>query len=91
LGYDAENRLTSVSGGATASFAYDGDALRERVKKVQGGQTTAYLGAHYEKNVTTGVTTTYYPAGAGSTRVAMRQGSVVSYLHADRFASAARP
>ena len=56
---------------------------------VQGGQTTAYLGAHYEKNVTTGVTTTYYYAG--STRVAMRQGSMVSYLHADRFAWAVRP
>ena len=25
LTYDAENRLTSVSGAATASFVYDGD------------------------------------------------------------------
>jgi RHS repeat-associated protein len=40
----------------------------------------------YEKNVTTGVTTTYYYAGA--TRVAMRQGGVLYYLHADHLGSA---
>ena len=28
LAYDAENRLTTVSGGTTASFDYDGDGKR---------------------------------------------------------------
>jgi hypothetical protein len=28
LNYDAENRLVSVSGSATASFVYDGDGAR---------------------------------------------------------------
>ena len=80
-----ENRLTSVTAKGplrATQFSYDGDALRERVKKVQGGQTTAYAGSHYEYNVSTGVATSYYYAG--STRGAMRQGGVVSYLHADR-------
>jgi len=45
-------------------LAYDGDALRERVKKVEGGQTTVYVGAQFEKNVTTGVATTYCLVGA---------------------------
>jgi len=29
LGYDAENRLVSVSGAATATFYYDGDGNRQ--------------------------------------------------------------
>ena len=85
--WDIENRLSVVTNTTTMSvtrFYYDGDG--KRVKKVQGGQTMAYLGAHYEKNVTTGVTTTYYYAG--STRVAMRQGSTVYYLHGDHLGSA---
>jgi RHS repeat-associated protein len=69
-----ENRLTSV----TVNGQY--------IQKVQGGQTTAYVGNYYEYNVNTGVATSYYYAG--STRVAMRQGGVVSYLHADHLGSA---
>jgi hypothetical protein len=46
LGYDPENRLTSVSGGATASFVYDGDPLKRasgnRVKGTVNGVTTVY-------------------------------------------------
>ena len=41
LGYDAENRLVSVSGAATASFTYDGDG--RQVKAVIGGTTTYYV------------------------------------------------
>jgi RHS repeat-associated protein len=48
------------------------------------------VGTLFEKNVTTGVTTTYYYAG--STRVAMRvissTGNVLYYLHADHLGSA---
>jgi RHS repeat-associated protein len=73
-----------VSGGATASFVYDGDG--NRVKGTVNGVTTVYVGSHYEYNVNTGVATSYYYAG--STRVAMRQGGVVSYLHGDHLGSA---
>ena len=57
LTYDVENRLTGVSGGATATFAYDGDG--QRVKATVNGVTTAYVGNHYEVNLATGVTTRY--------------------------------
>ena len=46
-----------------------------------GGQTTVYVGSHYEKNLTTGVVTKYYHLG--SQRVAIRVGSVVSWIHGD--------
>jgi RHS repeat-associated protein len=84
LTYDVENRLTGVSGGTTATFAYDGDGTR--VKATVNGVTTAYVGNHYEVNLTTGVTTSYYYAG--NQRVAMRQAGVVSYLHGDHLNSA---
>jgi RHS repeat-associated protein len=58
--------------------------------EVWGTRTTAYVGAHYEKNVTANTTTSYYYA-AGQ-RVAMRvSGSgagVVYYLHGDHLGSA---
>jgi YD repeat-containing protein len=46
LTYDAENRLTGVSGAVTATFVYDGDG--NRVKGTIGGVTTAYVGDYYE-------------------------------------------
>jgi RHS repeat-associated protein len=85
LTWDSENRLTGVSGGATASFVYDGDTLRDRVKGTVNGVTTVYAGSHYEYNVNTSVATSYYYAG--STRVAMRQGSAVYYLFGDHLGS----
>jgi YD repeat-containing protein len=39
--WDARNHLTAISGGSTASFAYDG--FGRRVKKVIGGTTTQFL------------------------------------------------
>jgi RHS repeat-associated protein len=39
--YDAENRLTQVDGGATASYAYDADG--SRVRKTANGVTTDYI------------------------------------------------
>jgi len=57
------------------------------VKKVAGRQTTIYIGAHYEKNITTGVATGYYYAGGR--RVALRQGGVVYYLLTDHLGSTA--
>jgi len=89
--WDAENRLSVVTNmvtGLVTRFYYDGDPLRfaaraggKRVKKTEGATSTVYVGAMYEKNVTTGVTTTYYYAG--SQRVALRQGGVLYYLHGD--------
>ena len=59
------------------STAWDGVL----VQKVAGGQTTVYVGPHYEKNLTTGVVTKYYYLGGQ--RVAMVQGVTPYYLHAD--------
>lgn len=49
LGYDAENRLVKVekAGATLAQFTYDGDG--RRVIGVENGQTTHYVGGHYEK------------------------------------------
>jgi hypothetical protein len=46
LNYDAENRLVSVTGAATANFYYDADG--KQVKAVVDGVTTYYIGNHYE-------------------------------------------
>ncbi len=75
--YDAENRLTSVSGAATATFVYDGDG--NRVKATFGSTTTVYVGAIYEKSGST-VRQYYY---AGGVRVAMRSGGQTYYLLGD--------
>jgi hypothetical protein len=40
---------------------YDGDGTL--VKKVVDGETTIYVGAHFEKNVSTGEVTKYYTRG----------------------------
>jgi RHS repeat-associated protein len=56
------------------------------VQKVAGGQTTVYVGPHYEKNLTTAVVTKYYYLGGQ--RVAMRVGGTLTYLHADHLGSA---
>lgn len=67
--WDEENRLKTVTvNGQTITFVYDGDS--QRVKKVQGGQTTVYIGNYYEKNLGTGVVTKYYYANGR--RVAQR-------------------
>ena len=81
MAYDAESQLIQYKQGATvqASYAYDGDGVL--VKKVAGGQTTVYVGPHYEKNLTTGVVTKYYYLGGQ--QVAMRVGSNVTWIHGD--------
>ncbi len=80
-----ENRLTGISGGATASFVYDGDALRDRVKGTVNGVTTYYVSNHYELSGST--TRVYYYAG--STRVAMRENGTPYYLLSDHLGSTA--
>ncbi len=71
LTYDAENRLTGVSGAATATFVYDGDG--KRVKATAGGVTRAYVGDYFEWSGSTSTMVKYYYAG--TVRVAMRTGS----------------
>jgi hypothetical protein len=46
LTYDYENRLTSVSGGSTATFLYDANG--NRVKGTVDGVTTVYIAGLYE-------------------------------------------
>ncbi len=75
--YDAENRLTSVSGAATAAFVYDGDG--NRVKATFGTTTTVYVGAIYETSGST-VRKYYY---AGGSRIAMRTDGQIYYLLGD--------
>jgi len=74
----AENRLTSVSGAATATFVYDGDG--NRVKATFGATTTVYVGNHYERDNGSTVRQYYY---AGGVRVAMRSGGQTYYLLGD--------
>jgi RHS repeat-associated protein len=79
--YDAENRLVSVSGDSTASFTYDADGAR--VKSVMEGETTYFVGNHYE--VTGSAVTKYYMAG--TSRVAIRKVATLSYMLADHLGS----
>jgi hypothetical protein len=77
IGWDVENRVVSVTGGA--SFVYDGDG--NRVKKTEGDQTILYINQYYEKNLTTGVgTTSYY---LGGQLIASRVGTTLIYIHQD--------
>jgi len=70
--YDAENRMTAVSGAAAATFVYDGDG--NRVKGVVGGVTTTYIGNYFEWSGSTSTMKKYYYAGG--TRVAERVGTL---------------
>jgi len=83
LTWDHENRLNSVTGAGTdESYLYDGDG--QRVRKVGGGVTTAYVNLFYELSGTT-VTKYYYFNGQ---RVAVRQGNnPLYYLYSDHLGS----
>ena len=61
-----------MSGGASASFVYDGNG--QRVKATFGGSTTVYVGNYYEQ--TGAASTKYYYAG--SQRIALRRSDYVS-------------
>ena len=77
LTYDAENRLTAVSGtGLSASFVFDGDG--NRVKGVVNGATTVYIGNTFEWSGSTSTMKKYYYASG--MRVAMRTGASTLYF-----------
>ena len=71
LAYDAENRMTGVSGAATATFVYDRDG--NRVKGTVAGVTTTYIGNYFEWTGKPSTMKKYYYAG--STRIAVRTGA----------------
>jgi RHS repeat-associated protein len=81
LTWDVENRVMSVNGGA--SFVYDGDG--KRIKKTENGETILYINRYYEKNLTTGNTTTSYYLG--DRLVAQKTGDVLRYIHQDSLSS----
>ena len=83
LTYNAENRLTGMSGGVTSSYVYDADG--NRVKETIAGVTRVFVGNTYE--VDNGTVKKYYYAGA--TRVAESSGGVLYYLLTDHLGSTA--
>jgi RHS repeat-associated protein len=80
LTYDAENRLTGVSGTVSASFTYNGDGQRVTATN---GATTTYIGNYFEWKDSAG--TKYY--FSGSIRIAMRTSAGLSYLLGDHLGS----
>ncbi|HEY3310756.1 MAG TPA: RHS repeat-associated core domain-containing protein [Anaerolineales bacterium] len=82
LGYDADNRMVSVTGPSmNASFVYDGNG--KRVKSVINGVGTVFVGNYYE--LVGGAVTKYY--FLGSQRVALRQGGALYYPLTDHLGS----
>ena len=87
LTYDAENRLTGMSGAATESHIYDGDGVRVRaVITTPVSMTSIYVGNYFE--ITGGITRTYYYAG--SVRVAERYSNTLYFLLTDHPSTALR-
>lgn len=90
LGYDAENRLISVTGvdGTTfsAQFTYNADG--QRVKSTINGETIYFVGGYYEKKGSE--ITKYYISGAS--RIAVRkyltpQYDTLNYILGDHLGS----
>ncbi|WP_423224229.1 RHS repeat-associated core domain-containing protein [Candidatus Amarolinea aalborgensis] len=81
--YDAENRLTAMTGGITASYVYDGDG--NRVKETIAGVTRVFVGNTYA--IDNGAVKKYYYAG--SVRVAENSGGALYYLLGDHLGSTA--
>jgi len=83
--WDAENRLAVVTNtvtGQVTRFVYDGNG--NRVLRIDGSGTRVYIGDSYEKQGA--VVTKYYYVGGQ--RIAVRQGSTLSFLHGDHLGSA---
>ncbi len=81
--YDAENRLTSVSGQVSLQNTYDGDGTR--LIRVANGTTTHDVGDWYEVDPSTGLDTAYDPFNGQP--IAMKTGSTLTYLHHDHLGS----
>jgi RHS repeat-associated protein len=85
--WDARNRLIGISGGTTASFAYD--ALGRRVNKTINGTTISYL---YDRNdiiqeISGGAVGANYLRGLTVDVPYIRQSITTEYYHADALGS----
>ncbi len=81
-----ENRLTGMTGAATATHVYDGDGVRVRaVITTPVSISSVYVGNYFE--ITGGITRTYYYAG--NVRVAERYSNTLYYLLTDHLGSTA--
>jgi RHS repeat-associated protein len=88
FGYDAENRLTTISGNETASYTYDYQG--RRTSKTVEGVTSTYLydGLNLIAE-TAGGQTSYFLNGPGiDDVVAMNRAGQISYLVSDGLGSA---
>ena len=83
ISWNVDNQPATISGGT--SFVYDGDG--NRVEETTGGQTTVYINQYYQKNITTGVVTTYYYLGGQL--IAQNTGSTLRYVSQDNLGSTA--
>ena len=81
ISWNVDNQPATISGGT--SFVYDGNG--NRVEETTGGQTTVYINQYYQKNITTGVVTTYYYLGCQL--VAQNTGSTLKFVIQDNLGS----
>jgi hypothetical protein len=97
--YDFENRIQIIKkfiGGVSTEigrFYYDADGAAVKWKGPDGAITVT-VGPHYEKNSTTGISTSYYffnghPSSPlrSAQEVAMRKNGAVYWLHSDHLGS----
>ena len=70
------------NGASIAQFVYDGDG--KRVKSVINGETTHFVGSHYEK-IINGSATKYYLAG--TSMIALRKDGVLNFVLSDHLGS----
>jgi len=86
LSYDAENRLTGMTGAVAETHVYDRDGVRVRaVITTPVSIASIYIGNYFE--ITGGITRTYYYAG--NVRVAERYSTTLYYLLGDHLGSTA--
>ena len=74
-----------ASGNTQEQYGYDAGGAR--VKKTSGATTTYTFFAHYEEEVTNGVTTAISHYSFGGLRVAVKRGSTLYHLHGDHLGS----
>ena len=88
LVWDDENRLSQVlDNNADLLEQYWYGVKGTRVKKISGSTTTYTFFAHYEEEMTNGVTTTISYYSFGSLRVAVKRGSDLFHLQGDHLGS----
>ncbi len=73
----------SGGGASPATFTYDGDG--KRISKTENSQTILYVNQYYEKNLTTGIASTYYFLGGKliAEREATSPNATLRFFHQD--------